>query len=125
MRRIPWIFYLFLAVSVSGCGGADKLEAVSGRVLFRGAPLAGGTIVFAPDPHRGGDGPIAVGEIGPDGRYSLRTGAETGVAAGWHRVTVAAAPGKSLPSRYSDPERSGQEREVKPGTANTIDFQLD
>ncbi len=112
-------------VAVAGCGGgADPPESVTGRVLYRGTPLAGGTIVFVPDPDRGGDGPIAGGEIRSDGRYSLRADGSTGVCPGWYRVSFAATSKTSLPPRYSDPTRSGQACEVKAGKANEINFDL-
>ncbi len=112
-------------LALAGCGrGEDPPPSVTGRVLYRGAPLAGGTIVFEPDPGRGGDGPMVFGEVGPDGRYALRAGTGGGVGAGWHRVTFAAAHGTALPPRYSDPTRSGQVCEVKAGRENEIDFDL-
>jgi hypothetical protein len=118
------VFALAL-LALAGCNSyEDSTDTVSGRVRFRGAPLAGGTIVFAPDPERGGDGPIAWGEIGPDGRYALRTKTGASVSPGWHRVTFAATTGRDLPARYSDPARSGQTCEVKAGQANQIDFDL-
>jgi hypothetical protein len=120
---------------VAGCGHAPAaLAPVSGRVYYQGKPLAGGTIVFTPDPERGGSGPLAFAEIQADGGFTLRTGSEFGAAAGWHRVTVAAAPspasvpaarGGPLPAKYSDPEQSGLRHEVKAGRTNTIDIRLD
>jgi hypothetical protein len=124
MLRTSGLFGIAL-LALAGCGGGDDSpRPVTGRVLYRGAPLAGGTIVFAPDPERGGDGPVAWGEIGADGRYALRTTTGEGASPGWHRVTFAAAAGKALPARYSDPARSGQTCEVKAGKANEIDFEL-
>lgn len=123
LRTSLWAGVVLLAVA--GCGGGgDRPEAVTGRVLYHGTPLAGGTIVFDPDPERGGDGPVAGGEIGPDGRYALRPEDGSGVSPGWHRVTFAAASGTTLPARYSDPARSGQSCEVKAGRANEINFDL-
>jgi hypothetical protein len=124
----------------AGCGGsAGELQPVHGRVYYRGSPLAGGTIVFTPDPERGGAGPLAYGEIESDGHYRLYTERNRpGAVAGWHRVTVvsleappagiseAEAPVRSvLPARYRDPELSGLAREVKAGADNTLDFNLD
>jgi hypothetical protein len=124
MRRASGVVAI-VVLALAGCGGGgDTPEAVTGRVLYRGAPLAGGTIVFAPDPERGGDGPIAWGEISKDGRYSLRSKTGDGISPGWHRVTFAASAGTTLPPRYSDPVRSGQECEVKAGQVNEINFDL-
>ncbi len=119
-----------------GCGRGDKLTPVHGHVFYRGQPLAGGTIVFTPDAERGGRGPLACGEIGADGGFTLHTGETIGTVAGWHRVTVAppspaASPGPAttpvleLPRKYSDPEQSGLLREVKAGTAVEQDFHLE
>ena len=118
---------LGLLALLAGCGRADvKLAPVQGRVFYRGRPLAGGTIVFTPDADRGGSGPLACGEIGPDGHYTLHTGDEPGAVPGWHKVTIAAGRGDArLPRKYSDPEASGQSREVQAGQANTLDLQLE
>src|SRR5207248_2660078 len=60
-----------LLVVLAGCGrpAGTSLAGVKGRVFYRGRPLPGGTIVFTPDPERGGHGPQACAEIGPDGCY--------------------------------------------------------
>ncbi len=125
--------------AVLGCGrDSAKLLPVSGHVYYQGKPLAGGTIVFTPDPERGGSGPMAFAEIHTDGSFTLHTGSAFGAVAGWHRVTVAALPPPpaiagisisreppSLPAKYSDPELSGLLQEVKTGVANTLELRLD
>jgi hypothetical protein len=119
---------LLLALALLGCGRDDKPMPVHGRVFYRGQPLPGGTIVFAPDPERGGRGPLACGEIGADGHYSLHTGDTPGAVPGWHRVTIAASSADSqaeMPRKYSDPEQSGLLREVKPGVVAEQDFYLE
>jgi hypothetical protein len=127
---------ILVALAVLGCGHDEKLTPVCGRVLWQGQPLPGGTIVFTPDVERGGHGTVACGEIGADGRYSLRTEDQFGVAPGWYRVTIAAAipipaPNQSaglpieLPRRYTDPEQSGLLREVQPGKSCEHDFYLE
>ena len=110
---------------LAGCeGGSAVPETVAGRVLYKGMPLAGGTVVFAPDPEHGGEGPIAWGEIDKDGHYTLHTKPGETLSPGWHRVTFAAATGTTLPPHYSDPAQSGQSREIKAGQPNQIDFEL-
>jgi hypothetical protein len=130
-RRLPWaVLPLLLLV---GCNRPNAdLAAVQGRVFYQGKPLAGGTVVFTPDPERGGSGPLAVAAIQPDGRYTLTTEGRPGAVPGWHRVTVAPpSPAEGgtltcdLPCRYRDPERSGQCYEVKAGEANAIDLRLE
>jgi hypothetical protein len=111
-----------------GCGhSSEPLASVQGQVFYRGKPLGGGTIVFTPDPMRGGHGPQAWAVIGADGRYQLQTDGRKGATPGWHCVTV--APSKNdtgrLPSRYRDPEQSGQHFEVKPDHVNQCDLHLD
>jgi hypothetical protein len=124
-RRGRW--WGLLLVLGAGCAPSDgERVPVRGQVFYRGQPLAGGTIVFTPDADRGGRGPLALGEIGADGRYSLRTGDRQGAVPGWHRVTVAGAGGDpSLPRRYRDPEHSGLRRQVQADRANVIDLSLD
>jgi hypothetical protein len=125
-------------VLLAGCGRSEPaLTPVQGRVFYRGQPLPGGTIVFTPDPHRGGHGPQAWAEVGADGRYSLRTGGKKGAVPGWHLVTIAplrsrgsprgadAATPLALPARYRDPELSGQRVEVRPERVNQCDLHLD
>ena len=125
-----------LALVPLGCGEQrPTLTPVRGTVYFRGAPLHGGTIVFTPDAERGGHGPLACARIGPDGAYTLKTGSEDGAVPGWHRVTIKALPPAEgapapppdavLPARYSDPELSGQSREVKGDAPNVFDLHLD
>jgi hypothetical protein len=128
-----------LAVCLAGCGEREReLAPVHGTVYHQGKPLAGGTIVFAPDPDRGGHGPLAVGEIQGDGTFTLRTGERPGAVPGWHRITVMDAsprsdPGQSrkadhgprLPLEYSDPDRSGQRYEVEAGRSNVLELHLE
>jgi hypothetical protein len=128
MRNVAWIGVCGLwFAALTGCGTqAAKREPVQGHVYFHNEPLRGGTIVFTPDAERGNDGPMATGEIQPDGRYTLHTGPDAGAVVGWHRVTIAAGPnGQALPVRYSDPKLSEQGREVKAGQPNTLDFHLE
>jgi hypothetical protein len=122
-------------LSCTSCGQqAKQREMVHGQVRYRGAALAGGTIVFTPDAELGGDGPMAVAEIKPDGSYALTTGNAAGAPSGPYRVTVAseaplppdaAKPAVVLPRKYSDPAQSGLKREVKAGEVNVINFDLD
>jgi hypothetical protein len=123
-----------LVLMAVGCGQTEGPPvAVSGRVLYRGVPIPSGTIVFTPDPQRGGHGPQAWAEI-HDGQYHLQTGPENGAVPGWHRITVAplpvaapagADPFPPLPARYRDPQLSQLRREVTAGKENVVDLNLD
>ena len=115
---------------LAGCGRSQPtLAPVQGQVFYNGQPLAGGTIVFTPDPERGGRGPQAWAEVAADGRFTLYTGRKKGAVVGWHRVTIAplrrAAPAIVLPTRYRDPELSGQRVEVRADRVNHCDLRLD
>jgi hypothetical protein len=121
---------LLLAVTAAGCpSGGDQREMalVKGKVTFNGAALpAGGVnsrVVFE---HK--EGPVAVGEIKPDGTY------EATVAVGENGVKVEHAedmiypaegrtgmpmPGKDLiPSKYAHVDTSGLKYTVKSGDQN-------
>jgi len=115
-----------LLLVLTGCGQTPpQLSQVQGRVFYRGNPLPGGTIVFTPDPEMGGQGPLAVAEIQPDGHYTLRTGQQTGAVPGWHRITVASVGATSLPGRYRHPELSIPPQEVRAAVVNNIDIHLE
>jgi hypothetical protein len=139
-RWFPWLAAgLLLLAAGCGSGGHDVFRPVRGRVLYRGVPLSGGTIVFSPDPERGGSGPLAVADIQPDGYYVLKTEDRPGAAAGWYRVTVVAlqvppaspgaagwVPARSLvPAKYRDPELSGLSCQVRDDQDNNVEFNLE
>jgi hypothetical protein len=114
-------------IAAVGCGKrTPELSDVRGTVYYRGEPIRGGTIVFAPDPDRGGAGPLAIAEIQSDGTFRLRTDGERGAVVGWHRVTI--SPSEefiALPRRYCDPDLGGLCHEVVKGKANVINLYLD
>jgi hypothetical protein len=139
-RLIGLLVPTALLLLAAGCGEDDlSLAPVRGRVFYKGAPLPGGSIVFAPDADKGGSGPLARGEIQPDGTYTLTTDGRPGAPAGWHRVTIVSVRAPSaratgaefadvpslLPRKYAAPDLSGLEGQVKPGADNVIDFHLD
>jgi hypothetical protein len=134
-----WATAAALLLILAGCGNdQDRLTPVRGKVWYQGAPLRGGTIVFTPDPTRGGNGPLARAEIQPDGDFILKTGDRLGAVPGWHRVTVVAvepissppgaayvAPRSLVPVKYRDPELSGISCEVKEGQENSLELNLE
>jgi hypothetical protein len=126
--RILWWSICCLSLTLLGCGrSSTPLAQVQGQVFYHGKPLTGGTIVFTPDPQRGGHGPQAWAEINAEGRYHLHTAGQKGATPGWHCVTIAPAKNDSgrLPARYRDPEQSGQHFEVKPDLVNLCDLHLE
>src|SRR4051794_15278576 len=77
---------LAVVAVVGGCKpGSDVVSPVKGRVTFRGIPLPGGMIVFAPDAARGTRSTIAQAEIQTDGSYALKSKDALGVLAGHYR----------------------------------------
>lgn len=128
-----------LLPTLCGCGApASPPTPVRGHIYYQGAPVPRGVIVFTPDAHRGGSGPLARAEIAADGSYELRSGETAGASAGWYRVTVIAladsapvlssgpfvVPRSLVPERYRDPELSGLVCEVKAGQENRLNFNL-
>jgi hypothetical protein len=121
-----------------GCGGGPDLPPVadvSGVVTIDGKPLPRGTIQFVPDESKGPGGATAVGRIGSDGRYTLKTAGVEGAIVGFHKVGVhalgeepkdetAPPPRPIIPSRYFDPDTSGLTAEVKAGQQNERNFRL-
>jgi hypothetical protein len=97
------------AALLGGCGG-PKLGKVTGKVTYNGKPVTGGKILFYPE-----SGRMALGEIGPDGTYSLTTFKPgDGALVGSHRITIEATkvgPGSMEPPKTFEEELKG----VAPG----------
>ncbi len=135
-RMLIYCVFALGGMLLMGCQQRPTtLNHVSGKVLYRGASLQGGVIVFTPDTSRGESGKIALGKIQSDGTYTLNTSDAAGASAGWYRVTIAClagtnssldAPAYSLvPEKYRDPLLSQLQCEVKNNRDNHLDFNLD
>ncbi len=76
-----------MCVGLLGCGGgAGKgLNPVKGKITYKGAPVAGATVTFAPS---GGQGPSAIGMTNDAGEYTLNTNTLPGAAEGHYKVLV-------------------------------------
>ena len=139
MRRAYRLFVALLSL-VAGAGLAalpggcnpskpPKDATVCGRVTFQGRPVAGATVVFAPDPDHGGTGkPLRVATAA-DGTFTLRA-ADGPVPAGWYRVALAAPPGYDeadppFPPQLRRPDRSGLVREVTAGKDHVFEFAVE
>src|SRR5262249_1549835 len=137
--RNCWVALIVIGLVLALCGcdaGRPTLLPVRGKVTYRGVPVRGGTIVFTPDAAHGNAGPLACGEIQPDGSYVLQTGDRPGSVPGWHpapppALQIPQPPGQRLggprsllPAKYRDPELSGLTCQVAPGQENTHDFAL-
>lgn len=142
-------------VAIVGCGGGDDLGkrySVSGKVTYKGQPVANGQVSFIPDKPEGRG---ATGQI-KDGSYTLTTlEPEDGAFPGNYSVTidakqvdlsaaeaeakkkgstsafipqdmVAKANAKAknaVPAKYGNMSTSPLKAEVK-ASSNTIDFEL-
>lgn len=137
-RRLCPIGIVCLAVTIAGgCGKSKPAETVvRGQILYRGEPVSGGLIVFAPNPDRGSDGPVVSATLNDDGSFTLTAADGKPVAPGWYRIAVAPKAGTvriptadrpypGLPAKYRNPSLSGLEREIKAGTDNVVLFDLD
>ena len=117
-------------LAVAGCGpsSAPAPVPVRGLVTFQGRPLAGGTVVFAPDLDRGTSGRPVSATLGYAGDYSLADAQR--LPPGWYRVALADAPvagrvPSGFPAALRRPDRSGLTREVRPGGENVLDFNVE
>jgi hypothetical protein len=125
------------AVSLTGgCGSKARPSGpatVRGKLTFNGQPVAGGLVVFTPDPRRGGSGKPAHGETAADGSFSLSLGGSPEIPPGWYRVSLAPAPAipnpaaaaPSFPARLARPDLSGVEREVRAGHNHAFEFAVE
>ena len=126
------------AALVGSPGGCSRKSpsapaTVRGRVTFQGYPLAGGLIVFSPDPDRGGSGKPIRGDLDQDGRFQLKLADDSAIPPGWYRVAIAPAPSTPssslldhrFPPQLARPDKSGLVREVKAGQENVFEFAVE
>ena len=94
-----------VALTMAGCGSRG-MGQVKGKVTVGGAPVTSGAIMFYP-----AEGPGAVGDIGPDGTYSLRTHKPgDGAVVGSHKVAIhstGVGPGSMQEPKSLDDELRG------------------
>ena len=107
-RPLYWTPFLaalpLVAVLVAslGCGG-DRMPVaeVEGKVLYQGEPLEFGSVIFQPE-----QGPLAKGQIGPDGAFELSTyGDGDGAVIGTHKVRIACFESMAPDAPEPDPSK--------------------
>ncbi|MFN6105960.1 MAG: carboxypeptidase-like regulatory domain-containing protein [Planctomycetaceae bacterium] len=79
---------LLLVMGFVGCGSGNSgptLYPVVGTVTYQGKPLAGARITFIPEK----EGAIAIASSDSSGKFTMKSGADAGVASGPCKVTVA------------------------------------
>jgi len=119
MRKPRWSFWALVALAATaaaGCGGSG-LESVSGKVLLGDEPLTKGNVSF----HRVGGGAMGTAVIQSDGSFTVKTGAQGGLAPGDYLIAVEARgpmpastkedpepiPPLITPQKYANPKTSG------------------
>lgn len=138
MNRIPLAVVTLAVATIAAAGCSRHSSRLSGRVSLDGQPLAAGVVTLTPV----GSGPSAYAAIGPDGSYSIHTGAAVGLEPGEYVVTVAATatasgraagvesaggkgpPPLTTPLEYRDLVRSPLRATVARGS-QVIDFKLE
>jgi hypothetical protein len=140
-RRVQFLgVTIALFVLIAGCGPANPRREVSGKVLFKSAPLDSGTITFIPL-GGGKEGVPATKEGGviTNGEYKIL--AETGLNPGKYQVIISSGdnidpnnpdglPGPTgnyvskdrIPAAYNT--ASKQEVEVKDQGPNVFDWDI-
>jgi hypothetical protein len=144
MKRFAYCSSLVCLALLVGCtGGGPPTHAVSGKITYKGNPVADAQIGFVPVDTTGEVKP-ARGQTDAGGNYTVNTylgpGNDVGGAmAGSFKVTVAKglpenqilsyeemAKFKSeIPERYADTAKTPLTAEVTAGGANTFDFTLE
>jgi hypothetical protein len=128
LSRMPAVqCILFAAIlTVVGCGAS--LAPVTGKVTYKGEPVKGGTLLFAP----AAGGIPASATVQEDGTYKLKVGTSDGAVIGKNLVSYTAPPGKPSEDPRKEGEKSpyanmipmGKEIEIKSGK-NVIDIMLE
>lgn len=83
---ISTVFAAGLLAGILGCSGSDdpKLIPAGGVVNYQGRPLPGAKVTFIPE-SKGG---VAMATTDSQGKFTLKTGMDSGIAAGPCSVTV-------------------------------------
>jgi hypothetical protein len=136
--RAPiWFGLCFAILALTGCSGSKQVDTVvRGQVLYRGEPVSGGLIVFAPNTDRGTDGPLFTAVLENDGSFAVAAPDGKAIQPGWYRISVAPRAGSVDPptpqqpypgpaAKYRNPAMSGLEHEIKAGMDNLICIDLE
>ncbi len=152
-RPRSFVFGLSFILCV-GCGSAEvdkftskrpKTFPASGTVKLNGQPVAGATVVFAPDPSDAPNSIAATAMTQASGDFSLQAYPPLkGAVPGKYKVTISkmelpppAAKGPNahdapppppprslIPENYADPEKSGLTADIPEGGRNDLHFDL-
>jgi len=136
--RAAGVLFVALLGAASGCKDQPPVAPVSGKVLYNGAPLPYGSVMFQP-----ASGQPAGGAIEPDGTFRLSTFSEyDGALIGPHKVRISCYTSQSpsqknrknigeasvgqllIPAAYTFVDQSGLTAEVPAEGATDIVFEL-
>lgn len=85
-RRIVVGSLLMICLASTSCSKSDSLVTVKGSVVVKGEAAKGALVLFHPKGKP--NGVTASGVVGDDGKYTLASGLDKGVAVGSYIVTV-------------------------------------
>lgn len=141
LSRIRAAWALSSLLLLVGCGGVDSdLVQATGTVTVDGKPAAGASVVYFPEAVTDAT-TVAAGGADQDGKYTLTSDLESGVAPGKYKVTViwreptkdnqggmsmgdVKDPPDLLKGRYADPNRSKLTAEVTESTTELPPIKL-
>jgi hypothetical protein len=140
--QLVFVPFLLLAALLIGCGGGIAVPStapVRGVVKHKGKPAPGVRVTFHPEVKTDKPGFVPIGETGPDGSFTLSTGAPSnGAPPGEYVVTFekpVIAPARetnyietevdAFRGKYSDPEQSKVRITVSSGENALAPFELD
>ena len=86
-RQHQWLLAVMLLLFFGACSKSSlTLAPISGTVTYNGKPLTHGKVILVPQKET--KGPMGSGDIGPDGKYTIKTAKRVGAIVGNHKVTV-------------------------------------
>ncbi len=133
-RPVRAACWFLLLMTAGGCADGVGVDAatqqpvyVTGRVRYRGYPVAYGQIVFAADPDFGAGTGMSVAALAHDGTFVLQDGQQLGLKPGYYRITISnhTQSGYQLPHRYYDPQTSGLRCQVEAGQPLKLNIELE
>ncbi len=128
LPRLAYSAAALLLAGLLGCSdGLPRRVPVEGIVLIDGQPVTAGVVRVRPTEAR-----PAIGDIGPDGRFSLTTyQTNDGCVVGTHPVEVFAIENLAdgnvrwlAPQRYSETKTSDLTLTVEPGSRQEVRLEL-
>jgi hypothetical protein len=112
-RKLAFTAVCLVAVGSAGCGTGEsfpELHPLSGTVTRDGKLIAGGGLIFLPEPHNG-SGLVVNASVGPDGTFTATTSRTTTKGADI-RPGVPAGTYKAVYHPPGDGQKTGLEVEA-------------